>query len=172
MRWLPYVQNQIQDGGGGHIWFHESTITWSNITRNWWNLIHGYIGLGMSEWKPNQTHLYKSKMAATAILNFAKSCITRPFIVQFWGNLKCSTNYTYYTENWWKRGFCATSKMAAAAILDFIKSHITQPIIFRFWRNLKRSTNNIYSTEKWWKRGSALNSRWPPPPSWISQNLV
>ena len=31
MRWLPDVENQIQDGGGGYIGFHENAITRSNI---------------------------------------------------------------------------------------------------------------------------------------------
>jgi len=38
MKWLPEVENRIQDGGGGHIGFHENAITRSNISRNWWNL--------------------------------------------------------------------------------------------------------------------------------------
>ena len=31
---LPDVEKQIQDGGGGHIGFHENAITQSNIDRN------------------------------------------------------------------------------------------------------------------------------------------
>jgi len=34
MRRLPDVENKIQDGGGGHIGFHENAITRSNINQN------------------------------------------------------------------------------------------------------------------------------------------
>ena len=33
MRWLPDVEKKIQDGGGGHIGFHENATTRINIGR-------------------------------------------------------------------------------------------------------------------------------------------
>ena len=50
-----------------------------------------------------------SKMSATAILDFTKSCIIWPFIVRFWQTLEHSTRKTYSTENMVKGWSCTTS---------------------------------------------------------------